>query len=88
MAIASMVLGIIALVCMVIPGIGFIAPLIAVVGLALGVVSKKQLEESGQPVGMAKAGMVMSIISLAISIVFIFACAACLGSIGSLGALS
>jgi len=68
MAIASMVLGIIALV------IPFFGVVCAIVGLILGVLAKKRLEAAGQPTGMAGAGIVTSIIALAIAIACIFLC--------------
>ena len=76
MATASLVLGIIALV----PFIPFpIAPLSAIVGLVLGVLARKKARDMGAPTGMATAGMVLSIIALALSIIFWAFCAALLG---------
>ena len=68
MAIASMVLGIISLV------IPFAGIATAVVGLILGVIAMKKQKAVGAPTGMALAGMVCSIITLAINIILIFAC--------------
>jgi hypothetical protein len=61
LGIAAMVLGILSLL---IP-FGFI---FAIVGLALGVVSKKKSIEAECPYGMATTGIVCSVIALAISI--------------------
>ena len=83
MAVASMVLGILALVWMFIPVINIVAPIIAIIGIVLGAVGKKKLAAEGKPTGMATAGMVMSIIALAISTFIVVACAACLGGIAA-----
>ena len=77
MAIGALVLGILALVFMWIPIIGIIAIPMALVGVILGVVGKKQLTEAGSPTGMATAGIVLSIIALAISLLFTLICGAC-----------
>ena len=68
MAIASMVLGIVSLV------FPFLGIATAVVGLILGALAMKTLKASGAPTGMAVAGIVCSIIALAISIICIFTC--------------
>ena len=73
MAVASMVLGILAIIPLPIPFLGIIC---AIVGLALGVVAKKSLTEQGAPTGMATAGIVMSIIGLALSLLWLTICAA------------
>lgn len=79
MAIASMVLGICSLV---IPYAGTVT---AIVGLVLGVISKKKLAEVNAPAGMATAGIVMSIISLAWSVLLIIICSSCLAAGGLAG---
>ncbi len=68
-SIASMVLGIVSLV---VPYGGLA---IAIVGLILGIISKKKLQSVGAPFGMATAGIVTSIIALAWSVILIFLCA-------------
>ncbi|MCL2587863.1 MAG: DUF4190 domain-containing protein [Oscillospiraceae bacterium] len=77
MAIAALVLGIISLVPLVPFPIG---PISAVVGIVLGVLARKKASEAGTPTGMATAGMVLSIIGLALSIIFWAFCAAVLGA--------
>jgi len=67
MSIASMVLGI----CGLIPWGGVAC---AIVGLVLGILSKKQLQEQGAPFGMATAGIICSIVGLAISILWVVLC--------------
>ena len=68
LGIAAMVLGILSLV------IPFFGTATAIVGLILGVVAKKKSSEAGMPCGMAIAGIVCSIVSLALSILCIFTC--------------
>ncbi len=77
MAVASLVLGIVSLVFMFIPGIGSIAPILAIIGIVLSVLGKKQLAATGQPTGVATAGLVCSIIGLVISGIFTLICAGC-----------
>jgi hypothetical protein len=81
LSIASMVLGIVALVP-IIP-IPFSGTVVAIVGLILGVVGKKQLKDAGAPTGMATAGIVMSIIALVLSVIVAIACASCIGALSS-----
>ena len=83
MAVASMIFGILALIWMVIPIVNLAAPVIAIVGIILGVVSKKKLKAQDKPSGKATAGIVMSIIALAVSTIVVIACTICIGSIGS-----
>lgn len=83
MAVASLVLGICALVFPFI-GLGWLSVLIGIVGIILGALARK--DESKK--GMATAGLVMSIIAVALSLVVIIACAACVSSIaGGLASL-
>lgn len=84
MSVASLVLGILALLIMWIPVIGMGAILVAIIGLALGVSGKKSLRAEGKPTGKATAGIVMSIIALAISLLFTLVCAVCLGGMSLL----
>jgi hypothetical protein len=77
MAIASLVLGIIALVFTFIPVIGNMAPILAIIGIVLGVMGKKQLAMTGQPSGTATAGLVLSVIALVISLIFTIICGSC-----------
>jgi len=69
LSIASMVLGILG----VIPWGGVAC---AIVGLILGIVAKKQLQEQGAPYGMATAGIICSIVGLALSILIV-SCTLC-----------
>ena len=81
MAIASLVLGIVAIVFglipIPIPGRGIIGLICAIVGVILGVVSRKKLKAAGQPTGAATAGMVLSIIALVLDIIAVIIAVAC-----------
>ncbi len=80
MGVASLVLGIIALVLAVfLPAFGWVAAILALIGVVLGAIGKKQ--GAG---GAATAGLVMSIIALALGLLFYIACASCIASAGSL----
>lgn len=68
MGIASMVLGICSLV------IPFAGIATALVGLIMGVIAKKKSSEANMPSGMATAGIVCSIITLAVSVLCVFTC--------------
>lgn len=80
MAVASLVLGICSLVFPFI-GLGWLSALLGIVGIVLGALGKKNTEKQG----LATAGIVMSIIAVALGIVSWIACAACIGGIASIG---
>ena len=78
-AIASLVLGIAGLVLSIFAGMafyGWIGTICGIVGLILGIMSKKE-----NPSTMATAGIVLSIIALARGIVATIACYACAAAI-------
>ncbi len=85
MAVASLILGIAALVLgfVPIPGGGIIGLICAIVGVILGAVSRKKLKEAGESSGMATAGMVLSIIALVLDVIVLIAAVACVGLVGS-----
>ena len=74
MAVAALVLGIIGIVFSWLPIFGI--PL-AIVGLILGIVARKNAVNTSQPTGTATAGLVVSIIGVAISTLITVACFAC-----------
>ena len=78
-AVASLVLGICSLVFPFI-GLGWLSCIVGIVGTILGALGRKDLEKKG----MATAGMVMSIISVAFGVILWLACAACIGGLASL----
>ena len=80
MAVASLVLGICALVFPFI-GLGWLSMLLGIIGIILGALGKKNVEKQG----MATAGIVMSIIAVALGLLSWIACAACIGGLASLG---
>ena len=79
MAVASLVLGICSLVFPFI-GLGWLSVLLGVIGIVLGAIGKKNTEKKG----MATAGITMSIIAVALGLIFWLACAACIGGIASM----
>ncbi len=74
--IAGMVVGIVSIIFTFIGGfltwIGLVA---AIVGLVLSIIGMKKSKETGEPRGMAIAGLVTSIVALAIWVI-VFACVA------------
>ena len=56
------------------------------VGLIFGMVAMKERKLQGLPTGMAMAGLICSIIGMALTVLMIFACIACIG-IGGMGML-
>lgn len=87
-ATASLVLGIISLVCGIF-GSFLITALIGIgcgiAGIILGSQAKKELPE-GYPSGTAKGGLICSIIGLVLSAIVFVACVICAGAIGAAGA--
>lgn len=78
MAIASLVLGIITLVFVVIPPlwlIGWVGIITGILGIILGVLGRKKNKAENQPTGSATAGMVMSIVGTALAGIIFAVCA-------------
>jgi len=84
MAIASLILGILAIVTSFI--FPYISPILGIVGIILGVIGRKNCAAANQPTGMATAGLVMSIIGTVLGLLLLIACTLCIG--GGLSALS
>ncbi len=79
-AVASLVLGILATVFLFFSGnllLGVTAIVLAVVGVALGAQARRELPQGSA--GMATAGMVLSIVVLALGVLFTVSCTACAG---------
>lgn len=76
MAVASLVLGILSLVFPFI-GLGWLSCLLGVIGVILGALGRKNLDKKG----VATAGMVLSIILIALGLLMWLACAACIGGL-------
>jgi len=76
LAIASLVLGICALLGVALPVANVI---VAAIGLVLGIVAKKQIQEAGGPTGLATAGIITSGIVVGLSIISTVVCIGCTG---------
>ncbi len=82
MAVASLILGIVAIVFSIIPGVNLfgIGPIAGVVGIILGAIALKNLKAANQPTGMAMGGLVTSIIGAVLGLLIWIACAACVSA--------
>ena len=78
MGIASMVLGILALLICYVPWVNIASLVLSIVGLVLAIMAKKRNAEVGAPPGMATAGLVTSIIALIVSAILFVTCTVCL----------
>ena len=80
MGVASLVLGILAIVITLFSSglFGFLGAILGLVGLILGVVARKKAEPDKR--GLATAGFVCSIIGLVLGILLYIACVACLSA--------
>lgn len=81
MGVASLVLGIIAVVIGLFSAgsLGWLGAVLAIVGIILGALGKKDPEKKG----IATAGLVLSIIGLILCLILYIACAACIGGLAS-----
>ena len=83
-ATASLVLGIISLVCIWFGYSALVGVVCAIVGLVFGIQIRKASQEEGfTPSGMATAGLVLNIIGLSLCAVAFIACVACVGFIST-----
>ncbi len=82
-AIASMVLGIISVICWIFGVAAFISVITGIIGLVLSSNAKKQ----GFKGSFQTAGFVLSLIGLIGGLVIFVACIACAGCIGTMGIL-
>lgn len=71
MRVASLVLGIIAVVFSFIPCVCIVSPAPAAIGLLLGIFGCIQAAKKQQPKGMGIAGVILNIIALVVSILMI-----------------
>ena len=79
-AIASLVLGILSCILLFPKNGAFVGIVLAIVGIVLAVKAKKEIEMSGEGgKGMATAGMVLSIIALALCVLAIICIVAAIG---------
>ncbi|MBE5967656.1 MAG: hypothetical protein E7255_11950 [Lachnospiraceae bacterium] len=79
-ATASLVLGIISLVFIFFGTYAFLGIILAIIGLVLGIQAKKEDPNDSK----ARAGVVLSIVGLALCAVTFVACFACIGLFASL----
>ncbi len=82
MGIASLVLGILALVIGLFSAgaFGWLGAILAIIGIILGALGKKVPEKKG----IATAGLVLSIIGLVLSLILYIACVALVGGMASI----
>ncbi len=82
MGVASLVLGIIAVVIGLFSGgsLGWLGAILAIIGIILGALGKKNPEKNG----LATAGLVLSIIGLILCLLLYIACIACVGGIAAM----
>ncbi|WP_010232959.1 DUF4190 domain-containing protein [Clostridium arbusti] len=85
-SVASMILGIISVVFDFIPGINFLGIILAVLAIVFAVIGKNKIKNSNGELngtGMATAGLVLGIISVALFVLFLAACGALIGAAAS-----
>ncbi len=71
MGIASLVIGIVAVVMSLIPCVGWLALLPAVVGLVLGVLEFNKKKKAEAPKGMSLAGIILNAVALVFIVVWV-----------------
>ena len=76
-AIASLVLGIVSVVLAWFYMVNIAAIITGAVGLVLAVLASKSYKAIGEKNGLATAGLVLSIIGLALSVIGFFSCTVC-----------
>ena len=84
MAVASLVLGIISLVCVFTGSFAWIGTILGIIGIILGALGRKDVARQG----MATAGLVCSCIAVGLDTIVAIACIACMGAgLGLLGSM-
>ena len=80
MGIASLVLGIVSLVCgFFLAGFQWVGAIVGLIGIILGALGRKNPEQKG----VSTAGLVCSIIGFVLCIILYIACVACVSSLAS-----
>ena len=82
-AIASLVLGILAVACIFFGRVSLLGVALGIVGLVLGISARKE-----SPSGMATAGIVLSIIAIALCVIAFIACVACISNLAAAGIMA
>ncbi len=77
LSILGLVFGIVSLVLFWCPFWNILGLLLGIAGIVLSVMGKKQAVAAGVPTGMATAGLVLSIIGAALSLIGFFTCTLC-----------
>ena len=72
MGVASLILGILALIVAWVPCVGIYALLFSVIGLILGAVGISAAKKSGKGKGLSVAGLVCNVIATAIALIWFF----------------
>jgi hypothetical protein len=81
MGIAGLVLGILGAIGGWIPGLNYIAWLLALIGIILSAVALKNAKAENQPTGIPVAGLVLSIIGLVIALAGLICLLVCVGAV-------
>lgn len=85
MAIASLVIGIIAIVLSAslfwAPFVNIIPLVIGIVGIVIGALARKKAVEAGTPTGMPTAGLVLAIIATVFAGIGVLSCTICAGAV-------
>ncbi|MDO4384884.1 MAG: hypothetical protein Q4E18_02665 [Clostridia bacterium] len=85
MGVASLILGIISLICGIfLAGFQWVGIIVGIIGIILGALGRKDPQKKG----IATGGLVCAIIGTVFSSITFIACAVCVGGVGALGALS
>lgn len=88
LSIAGLVLGIVAIIFAFVPSLNIVGFICGVVGIVLSAIAISQSKKAGEKNGMAVAGLVLSIISIAIGIIVVMvACIAGCAIAGTAGLL-
>ena len=80
MSIAGLVLGIISAIGGWIPGLNYFAWALGILGIVLSVIGRSKAVKESQPTGTATAGLVLSIIGTAISVIGAICTLVCVGA--------
>lgn len=81
-AIASLVLGIVGIVCIFFGYSSLVGIVVSIIGIVLGTQVQKEAPET-----MAKVGVILSAVALGLCVLAFIACVACVGLIGAAGIL-
>lgn len=87
-SIAALICGILGLIGGWIPVVVYFTLVLSILAIVFGVKGRKMAQADGAPTGMATAGMVLGIISVAFSAVMIVCTVVCVGALAAAGSLS